>query len=98
MMPCCGGNHEPDPQDSYVDFRGYRYFPPFICFCCGMTICGRQFAYGRAGGLCDTGACQTDLQRSHARPEWYHPHGPSMLENFAKHVQAEELDALKEGG
>lgn len=58
LCPGCMGHHPPDPPDSYVDFRHRRFRPPFKCLCCGREICGRQFAFGRCCGRCDTGACQ----------------------------------------
>lgn len=61
MMLCCGGEHPPDSPTSYVDFNGRRYRPPFRCLCCGMGICGRQFAFGRTCGYCDRGRCQLGL-------------------------------------
>jgi len=72
----CGGYHEPDPPDAYVDFRGWRWRPPFRCLCCGTTVCARQWAFGRCCGKCDTGICQSwhkhfKPEYAHGHPEWY---------------------------
>ena len=90
-LPCCGGEHEPDTPDMYIDFRGYRFRTPFLCICCGKEICARQFAFGRACGTCDTGACQQYPQAAHERPNWYHIYGPEMLYRFVQFVEAEHL-------
>jgi hypothetical protein len=74
----CGGSHEPDPPTSWVEFRGYRFSPPFYCMCCGKVICARQFAYGRCCGPCDTGSCTNGMytfrlpkkQHTHPLPPW----------------------------
>ena len=52
--------HEPDPPEVIIRFREYDYTAPFFCFCCGIQICARQFAYGRNCGYCDTGQCERD--------------------------------------
>ena len=94
----CGGHHEPDTEDSWVDFRGYRFRPPFRCMCCGKEICVRQFAYGRCCGSCDTGACQTDnrafqLSAAHEHPEWWSYDAQESIREFARIVGAEEMPA-----
>jgi len=71
----CGGHHEPDSEDSWVEYEGYRFSPPFKCMCCGKEICARQFAYGRCCGPCDMGACQPGNTAyrptaTHADPAW----------------------------
>lgn len=75
FCPTCGGVHEPDTDEVYVDFRGYRFHKPFLCMCCGKEICARQFAFGRCCGLCDMGACQLGSRvyrpsAFHKPPEW----------------------------
>lgn len=63
----CGGSHEPDSPDCWMDFESgldrvlRRFRPPFLCLCCGKEICARQFAFGRCCGYCDTGHCQLGL-------------------------------------
>jgi hypothetical protein len=74
----CYGEHELDPPDCWVGFEGYRFFPPFLCMCCGRETCARQFAYGRTCGLCDTGACNPasqsyKLEYAHEHPSWWEP-------------------------
>jgi hypothetical protein len=89
----CGGEHEPDPPDSWVDFRGYRFKPPFLCMCCGKVICGRQFAFGRCCGPCDMGACQmvnTAYQglAAHPTPPWGQHNGEVDFRKFVEYVEA----------
>lgn len=71
----CGGNHEPDPPETYLDFEWgdppelRRFYVPLHCFCCGIEICAQQFAWSRCCGHCDTGACQLGI----VEPEGFHP-------------------------
>ena len=58
----CGGHHELDTHETWVDFEGYRFKSPFLCMCCGQRICARQFAFGRCCGTCAMGACQFGQQ------------------------------------
>jgi hypothetical protein len=64
--PHCFGEHELDTSDIWVEWKGKKYFAPFLCLCCGKETCARQWAYGRSCATCDTGICQTD-------PKYYHP-------------------------
>lgn len=89
----CGGHHEPDPPDSWVDFRGYRFKPPFLCMCCGKVICARQFAFGRCCGPCDMGACEHGnrvFRRSamHPPPPWGRHNGQAGFIAFVEHTGA----------
>lgn len=86
--PGCGGVHDPDSPDSFVDFDGFRFRPPFFCMCCNEIICGRQFAYGRACGFCDTGACQSKEYLGHT--PW------RSIKEFADFVEAESLNEVME--
>ena len=88
----CGGNHESDPADAYLDFRGYRLVAPFRCMCCGRETCIRQFAYGRTCGLCDTGACQTWNRMF--KPEYAHPHPEWWVD--ARHTAEEAMTKYAE--
>lgn len=92
----CGGEHVPDPPDCWVDFRGYRFHPPFRCMCCGKEICARQFAFGRCCGACDIGACQTNniaFRKSavHDHPSWWSYNGQESFKQFVQTVGAEPL-------
>lgn len=97
FCPHCGGEHEPDPTDCWVDFEGYRYKPPFRCMCCGKEICARQFAFERCCGPCDMGACQTNnigFQKAavHDRPEWVVPYNAEeSRKRFAASVGAQPI-------
>lgn len=89
----CGGKHEPDPDDAWVIFRGYRFKKPFRCICCGKEICMRQFAFGRACGVCDMGGCDihNPVYRkdwAHDHPDWWHMDGREMFKRFVKTVGA----------
>ena len=92
----CGGFHEPDPGDPYVDFRDYRFKKPFRCMCCGREVCGRQFAYGRACAVCDLGACQTGNQAFrigvvHPHPPWWDYDAKVSFEKYVKDAGAEPV-------
>ena len=72
----CGGHHESDPSDCYLDYNGFRFIPPFRCMCCGKEICARQFAFGRCCGVCDIGGCNSlnqsfKVKHVHEHPEWW---------------------------
>jgi len=47
-----------DKKQTYVDFKGRRFYPPFRCLCCGVLIPIKQFCYGRTCAYCDLGKCQ----------------------------------------
>ena len=85
----CWGHHDEDPDDSWVDFRNYRFRKPFRCICCGKEICGRQFAFGRCCGACDVGACDSnnrvfDVRAVHEHPEWWHSDGHESFRKFVE--------------
>mgnify|MGYP001587159364 CR=1 FL=1 len=87
----CYGEHEPDSDAVYVDFEGYRFHKPFHCTCCGRVICARQFAFGRACGACDVGACQSDSKvydpgMAHPHPKWWEPFWATKGERLARYV------------
>lgn len=85
----CGGVHESDPPDSWVDVaplegEPYRITWPFRCICCGVTICARQFAFGASCGKCDVGACQPRSytyreSAKHDNPPWWEPEPPGGI-------------------
>lgn len=54
----CGFDHRPNNPALKLVFDGEDYYAPFFCLCCGKRICDQQFAFGRACGPCDVGACQ----------------------------------------
>ncbi len=94
--PSCGGKHEEDPPDVYVDFRGYRFTKPFHCICCGRELCSKQFAFARACSLCDTGACQFwnknyKVENAHDHPSWWDMDGRVMFQKFVDVVKAEPI-------
>jgi hypothetical protein len=60
-MKCthCYGEHGTAPEGIYIDFRGYRWTPPFICMRCGIEVCHQQWAFSRTCGACDVGNSHT---------------------------------------
>jgi len=42
-------------KDTGLEFRGWRFWPPFFCFYCGTGITCRQWLFARACGYCDVG-------------------------------------------
>lgn len=96
FCPSCGGFHEEDPEDCWVDWNGYRFRRPFRCICCGIEICARQFAFGRACGRCDVGACEPEngvfqLSVAHPHPTWWDFDGKKMFRKFVEVTKAEVL-------
>ncbi len=96
----CYGDHDPDPPDVSMEFRGWELRPPFKCMCCGVDLCARQFAFGRACALCDTGGCQTWHQafkpeRAHARPSWEGRPGTPAEETMAAFAAQSGIGAKK---
>jgi integrase len=85
----------------YVDFRGWRWHPPFRCLCCGIEVDARQWAYGRCCPRCDTGACDSrstsfKVEYAHEHPEWWIPEwaldrGQAMTDRAAEITGAERL-------
>lgn len=99
-LACCG-EHKPDTDGISVVFRDFRFSRPFRCICCGQEICARQFAWGRACGKCDAGACQYGNsayrpEYAHEHPAWWDIYGPTLFEKFTVAVGAtpirEEVD------
>ena len=37
-----------------IEFRGYRFWPPFFCFTCGRGISANQWLFSRICGSCDS--------------------------------------------
>ena len=94
--PSCGGQHEEDLSDVYVDFRGYRFTKPFHCICCGRELCSKQFTFARACSSCDTGACRlwnknykTDY--AHDQLSWCDMDGKVMFQKFVDVVKAKPI-------
>lgn len=49
----------------FLDFRGWRFFAPFICMGCGVVVDARQWAFSRSCSACD-------VSRSRTRRLLYH--------------------------
>lgn len=99
----CAGRHEPDPSNSYVDYRGYRFKKPFRCMCCGKEVCARQFAFGRTCAPCDIGACQTgnkafSVSAIHPHPEWWDYDSKVSFEKYVKATGAELIPDMRGSG
>lgn len=43
------------PTELYFDFKGWRFRAPFYCMHCARPICGHQWGFARACGVCDVG-------------------------------------------
>lgn len=89
-------------EDIYLDYRGHRFRPPFLCMCCGKEVSQEQWAFGRTCALCDTGKCQSTHPRFHPRfahehPTWWHSNARVMFDNFLDHTKAERLKVYAEG-
>lgn len=98
LCSACGGYHNPDSLDTWVDYEGYRFKPPFRCMCCGKVICARQFAFGRCCSSCDTGACDPRnrafrIEAVHPQPAWYSQilHRDEQIREFAIAVNASKI-------
>lgn len=51
--------HAKLPPDLYIDFKGWRFRPPFHCMYCGIEVCPDQWAFSRSCGSCDVGNSHT---------------------------------------
>jgi hypothetical protein len=38
-----------------IEFRGWKFWPPFFCMSCGIPVNVRQWLFSRICGACDTG-------------------------------------------
>jgi hypothetical protein len=54
-----GHLHKAFPADLYIDFKGWRFTPPFHCMYCGCEVCPFQWAFSRSCGGCDVGDSHT---------------------------------------
>jgi len=50
-------NWNPEDDQNFVDFKGWRFKPPYRCLCCGVIVTLQQFCVGRTCGSCGTGKC-----------------------------------------
>jgi hypothetical protein len=46
-------------DDLYVDYKGWRFRPPFFCMRCGVKVDVIQWAFSRSCGACDCGKSPT---------------------------------------
>ena len=98
----CGRVHEPDNDEAYVDYEGYRFHKPFRCMCCGKKICALQFAFCRCCAACDMGACDSKnkafkMSAVHPHPTWYAPilKRDEQIREFAIAVNASQMQVNK---
>ena len=94
----CAGEHEADPPDAWVEFRGRRFSSPFLCMCCGREICARQWAFGRCCGTCDVGACESGnraflMRAAHEHPPWWNYNPQERWEGFLKATHSVPIEA-----
>ena len=78
-------------SDTWVEYEGRRFVPPFLCMCCGVETDVQQWAYGRMCGTCDTGCCQpsSKLYRTeygHDHPPWWRRFGTPRAEALAAFI------------
>ncbi len=78
--------------DFHLVFKGYRFYPPFICMCCGKVVDAVQWAYGRTCASCDVGACDR-----HNRQPAEHPR-PAFRNSFERYVEYVEAVPADEYG
>lgn len=43
-------------KDTGIEFRGWRFWPPFFCMTCGIAINTKQWLFARICGGCDCSA------------------------------------------
>lgn len=101
-FPClgCGGAHPPDSPSVWLRYDGWEFSAPFKCMCCGRVICIRQFAFGRACGSCDMGACDPHnrsyrLGATHEHPAWWLGYGHSREETIAAFAEQSGIGARR---
>lgn len=66
----------------YIDFRGWRFRPPFICMGCGVPVDIQQWAFSRSCGPCDVSHSRTRrvLYRCFSGPrELIDPNDPLLI-------------------
>lgn len=85
--------------EEWVDYEGERFVAPFLCMCCGVEVDVRQWAFGRACGLCDTGACQPwhkayRLEYAHENPPWKRPFGTARADAMAAFIEHAHVEKL----
>ena len=47
------------PDDLYIDYKGWRFRPPFHCMYCGIEVDPLQWAFSRSCGGCDVSKSHT---------------------------------------
>src|SRR5271168_4478173 len=51
--------HQKPPSDIFFIYKGWKFTAPFHCMYCGIEVCYKQWAFGRACGGCDVGNSHT---------------------------------------
>jgi hypothetical protein len=52
-------SHTVFPADLYIDFKGWRFRPPYHCMRCGVVVDPLQWAFSRSCGPCDCSESHT---------------------------------------
>ena len=94
--------HNLIPRDFFIDYRGWRWFPPFTCMGCGISVCYIQWAFSRSCGGCDISDSRTIRLRylkcfagSHEKlPTWDESKGDIREENFVKPKERESYPPI----
>lgn len=82
------------PEQNFVDYKGWRFRPPYRCMCCGVMISIRQFCFGRACGPCDCGQRRYVGYRVYSGPrELIDPKDPYFIEEDRWSNPPEGLEA-----
>jgi hypothetical protein len=76
------------PADLYIDFKGWRFRPPFHCMYCGVEVDPLQWAYSRSCGGCDVGQSHTRRLNVFERRIFAGPH--ELVDPSAEHFIPEE--------
>jgi hypothetical protein len=59
--PAGSDQHRAESEKAYealrepgIEFRGYRFWPPFFCMHCGIGVSASQWLFSRCCGACDS--------------------------------------------
>jgi hypothetical protein len=91
-----------DPTDLYIDYKGWRFRPPFHCMRCGIEVDPLQWGFSRSCGSCDAGKSPTarlsvfDPRLFAGEHELIDPNDSHFLEadRFLSPVDAEKYPVL----
>jgi len=78
-------------QKDYIELRGWRFWAPWRCCCCGCIISREQFAAGMLCPRCDTNACtHVKTPKLYSGPrQWLNPFEANVYKEDDFHPIAE---------